>query len=417
MDNLKGKKLLVLGGSAYMVDPVKKAQSMGLYTIVTDWHELEKSPAKQIADEYWTISLMDYDMLAAKIKEENVSGIITGFTDDFLLAYQHLCEVTGLPCYATREIFEQTMDKSKFKQMCRDHGVPIIPEYKLKDFNPSSITPSNKIIIKPVDSSGSRGVILCEKPEDFDECLQYALSFSKKKEVVIEKYMEMDSISISYIAQDGKLSLSTTDDRYVHQAQSGSSVTCMGIYPSKYTDAYIEKLDAKVRAMYENAGLRNGPVVLQFFTDGTEFYAMEMGHRLTGGQHYTYTKYENGISVLEHLIHFAVTGRMADYCIAERDNPRFRHMYCHLFILGKEGIIARMEGREFLEKMPEAIHIEWMKNVNDVVGIDGTGRQKVVGVHLKVCDMDHLHSVFQQIQDHFHIYDSEGNDLTLPLGK
>ena len=76
-----------------------------------------------------------------------------------------------------------------------------------------------------------------------------------------------------------------------------------------------------------------------------------------------------------------------------------------------------MEGRDFLEKMPEAIHVEWMKNVNDMVGIDGTGRQKVVGVHLKVRDMDHLHSVFQQIQDHFHIYDSEGNDLTLPLGK
>ena len=51
MESLIGKKLLILGGSAYMVDSVLAAKKMGIYTIVTDWHELEKSPAKQIADE------------------------------------------------------------------------------------------------------------------------------------------------------------------------------------------------------------------------------------------------------------------------------------------------------------------------------------------------------------------------------
>ena len=91
------KKLLVLGGSSLMVDPVLRAKELGIYTIVTDWHELEKSPAKRVADEYWNISLMDYDQLVAKIKEENVNGILTGFTDAFLLAYQQLCELTGLP--------------------------------------------------------------------------------------------------------------------------------------------------------------------------------------------------------------------------------------------------------------------------------------------------------------------------------
>lgn len=417
MESIQGKKILILGGSALMVDPVIKAKNMGLYTIVTDWHELEKSPAKQIADEYWNISLMDYDLLTRKIKEENIEGILTGFSDAFLLAYQHLCELTGLPCYATKEVFEITMDKARFKQLCRDYDVPVIPEYRLDDFDPSSISPSNKVIIKPVDNSGSLGVILCEKEEDFDNCLQYALSFSKKKQVVIEKYMEMDSISISYIVQDGSLSLSTTDDRYVHKAPSGSSVTCLSLYPSKYTDVYLKKMDAKVRNMYEKAGLRNGPVSIQFFTNGIDFYAMEMGHRLTGGQHYIYTKYENDISVLERLIYFSITGRMADYCIAEHDNPRFKHTYCHLFILGKEGKIARMEGRAFLEKLPEAIHIEWMKNVNDTVGVDGTGRQKIVGLHIKVDDMEQLNNVIHQIQTNFHIYDEDGNDLTLKIGE
>ena len=106
MKSLQGKKLLVLGGSAYMIDPVLKAKSMGIYTIVTDLHGIEKAPAKRVADEYWDISLMAYDQLVPKIKEEKIDGILTGFTDTFLLAYQHLCELTGLPCYATKEVFE-----------------------------------------------------------------------------------------------------------------------------------------------------------------------------------------------------------------------------------------------------------------------------------------------------------------------
>ena len=51
MESLKGKKLLILGGSAYMTECVLKAKELGVYTIVTDWHELNRSPAKRIADE------------------------------------------------------------------------------------------------------------------------------------------------------------------------------------------------------------------------------------------------------------------------------------------------------------------------------------------------------------------------------
>jgi len=415
--DIRGKKLLILGSNAISCDIVKAAKELGLYTIVTDWNPIEKAPAKQIADEYWNDSLMDYDTLVPKIKEAGIDGIITGFTDSWLLPYQHLCELTGLPCYATKEVFELTMDKSRFKQLCRDNDIPVIPEYDLDSFDPNIINEEHKVIVKPIDNSGSRGVVLCSKPEEFQQCLDYALSFSEKKKVVIEQYMEMDSISLSYTIQDGVVSLSTSDDRYIHKSLSGSSVTQCGIYPSKYTEAYIEKIDAKMKKMYEKAGLRNGVLAVQFFTNGTEFYVMEMGHRLTGGQHYTYTMAENGISSLDQLIQFAVTGKMADFQIAERDNARFKHIYCHLFILGKEATIARFEGLDYLKQMPEVMHLTQMKKVGDKVGTDGTSAQKVVGLHIKVDTIAHLKRVIDDVKDHFHFYDEKGNDLTILFDK
>lgn len=411
--NIKEKKLLILGSNAITCGIVEAAKSLGVYTIVTSWNKLKDAPAKLIADSYWDISLMDYEALLKGIKEEGIDGVLTGFTDSYLLPYQHLCELAGLPCYATKEVFETTMDKAKFKQLCRDNGVPVIPEYQMDTFNPSIINEKNKVIIKPVDNSGSRGVILCESPEEYSKCLEYALSFSAKKQVVIEKFMEMDSLSVSYTIQDGVLSLSTTDDRYIYKAASGGSVTQCSLYPSKYTDAYMEKMDTAVRKMFEKAGVKNGLLSLQFFTDGNEYYAMEMGHRLTGGQHYTYTQLENGINALDQLIHFAITGKMADYPIIEKDNARFAHTYCHLYILGREAVISRFDGLDYIKQLPEVMHLSQLKKEGDKIGADGTAEQKVLGLHLKVDNVNHLKNVLKEIEYHFHIYDEAGNDLTI----
>ena len=209
------------------------------------------------------------------------------------------------------------------------------------------------------------------------------------------------------------LSLSTTDDRYIYKATSGGSVTQCSLYPSKYTDAYIEKMDMSVRRMFEKAGVKNGLLSLQFFTDGNNYYAMEMGHRLTGGQHYTYTQLENGISALEQLIHFAITGKMADYPIIEKDNARFAHTYCHLYILGKEAVISRFDGLDYIKQLPEVMHLSQLKKEGDKIGADGTAAQKVIGLHLKVDNVNHLKNVLKDIERNFHIYDETGKDLTI----
>lgn len=415
MEELKGKRILILGGGPLMVDPVLQARSMGVYTVVTDWNEIDKSPAKRLADECWNISLMDYDQLSIKIKEEKINGILTGFTDSHLLPYQYLCELTGLPCYASKEAFETTMDKAKFKQLCRANGVPTIPEYDLASFNPHVISENNKVIIKPIDNSGSRGVILCRSSDDFRRCLDFALSFSKKKAVIIEKYMDMDSFAASYTIQDGKISLSTLNDRLEHKSSETAAITCAGIYTSKYLELYLEKMDSKMKAMYKSLGVTNGVLSVQGFVDGEEFYVMEMGYRLTGGQHYIFSKYENDISALEQLIYFAITGKMANFSIAERDNPRFKDLCLNLCILGREAQIDRIEGKEYVDGIPELIHASWLKNIGDQIGRDGTTAQKIANLHLVLKDSEDMKRVISDIQAHFHVYDDKGNELVMEL--
>ena len=413
--DLTGKKLLILGGGATSIDIVEAARALGVYSVVTDWYDTKRSPAKLIADEYWNEEIFNPKLLAELIKKYNIDGVITGFTDSYLLQYQKLCELSGLPCYASKEVFEITLDKAMFKKVCVENDVPVIPQYNVANFDPTTISYTNKIIIKPVDNSGSRGVIVCKTTEDFQRCLEYALSYSQKKEVIIEKYMDMDSWAASYTIQDGEISLSTLNDRLEHKSSETAAITTAGIYPSKYLDLYLERMDEKMKRMYKAIGVTNGVLSVQGFVDGENFYVMEMGYRLTGGQHYNFSKYENGISALDQLIHFALTGRMADFKIAEKDNPRFKDLCLNLCILGKSDKIARIEGQEYVEHLPEVIHSAFLKQIGDQIGMDGTTSQKIANLHLVLKNRDDLDRVICDIQDKFHVYNDSSEDLVLKL--
>lgn len=410
---LQVKKLLVLGGNALSCDIVNEAHKMGIYVIVTDWNDPQKSPAKLIADEYWNISLADYEMLSEKIKSKNISGIITGFTDSYLLPYQHLCELNALPCYATKEQLEETLDKSRFKALCINNGVGVVPQYDLADFDKQIISSSNKIIIKPVDNSGSRGICLCEHPEDFDRLLQYSLSFSQKKQVVLERYMECDDVSFEYIIQEGEVMLSSICDRFIYKTSTGGSVTSKLIYPSHYISSYLMNVDKKVRGMFKGMGLQNGVLFMQAFTENGNFYFYEMGYRLSGGRHYLFTDNQNGTNAARELIHFALTGHMADYSLSDRVNPNFPDICCQLSILCKSEKIERILGKDIISNIPEIIDATYYYNEGETVGKEGTTAQIIARLHIVVHDEESLDNILATVNNSFSVMNDQGENIVI----
>ena len=394
-----------------MIDPVLKAKSMGLYTIVTDLHGIEKCPAKRIADEYWDISLMDYDTLVPLITQRGIDGILTGFTDAFLLAYQHLCELTGLPCYATKEQFEISIDKSSFKNLCKKNDVGVVPEYSQVLFSSDSISKDNPVILKPVDNSGSNGIYICDNPQDYERLKEKSLSFSKKGEILIEKYMRCDDVSFEYKIQDGEITLSSICDRYIHQEKGIGSVTSGLIYPSKYLSRYLQEEDEKVKRMFSSLGLRNGVLFMQAFVDEKQFYFYEMGYRLSGGRHYIFTENQNDDSSLKQLIQFALTGAMDSRRIANIAVPKFKDICCQLSILCRSSRISQIIGNDIVGAIPEVIDTLYSYNEGDTVGKEGTSSQIFAKFHIVAHTNVELRGVLSQIKDCFHVLDDEGNDM------
>lgn len=414
--DLRGKRLLVLGSTKLIANIVRKAKEIGVYTIVTDNRPYEKAPAKQIADEYYNIDFSNIAAIKALVQDRNIDGVLTGFTDSYMPFYLKICQETGLPSYGSDRQIAIATDKQVFKEACIASGVPVIPGIAARTLEETRAFCTEigyPVMLKPVDNSGSRGVIQCKQEEDLAFAFDYAMSFSASGRVIVEKYMDCENIAMSYFAANGEIRLSTTNDRWMyHSIETGSSVTSYSEYPSVYTERYLSEVNASVLMMLRDNGFQNGMVSLQAFVDQTSFYFCEMCFRPSGGQHYLLVHDQNGNDQLALLIQFAVTGNCRDDWNAERETPFFRERYAMLRILGTPGhTIARMDGFEELEKDERVLRSLPSLSVGTVIGKAGTTAQVIGSVLYRFHREDQAWDVAESILRRLTIQDETGRSI------
>ena len=176
MTQLQGKKLLILGATAGETTLVKRAQKLGVYVIVTDYNtDYALSPAKYIADECWDISWSDIDTLEKLSRENEIDGVLAGYSEFRVENMIKLCKRLNLPCYINDEQLEITRDKIKFKDCCRKYGVPVVKEYASIDE-----VDEYPVIVKPTDRAGSIGISIAYNFEELEKAYQYAVNTSAK---------------------------------------------------------------------------------------------------------------------------------------------------------------------------------------------------------------------------------------------
>ena len=414
--DIRGKKLLVLGGVAMIRELVEDAKRRGAYVIVADYYE--DSPAKKIADEAWLVSTTDTEALAEKCIEAGVDGVISAFDDFNVICSQRLSERIGKPFYATREQVDDTMDKVRFKELCRKNGVPSTPEFELdaelSDECLSKI--SYPVIIKPVDSSGARGITICHNEAELREAHKDAMKMSKKGNVILEKYLVGDEIGANYILQDGQIFASVLHDRYM-QKGDGKHV-CLPVayvYPSKYTDKYLSWENQKVIDMFKSIGMSNGTLFLQGCVDDGICYFYEMGYRLNGAKQYQLLDKMCGFNPMQMIVNYSLTGKMEEESIAQKVNPHLGKTCCTLSILANPGKVAKIVGLNEIAAYPETVAITQWYQEGDTIAPEALGTQKQIAmrISLEAENTQKLAEVINRVYATLDVLDENGNSILL----
>ncbi len=418
MGNDKKKTLLISNGLALACDIVKKAKEKNIYTIVTDWYD--NSPAKKVADESCMVSTSDINAMVNLVKNKNVDGVITSFIDSNLENTRKVCEILGSHFYATREQLEITMNKRKFKALCKKNNISVVPEYELEDILAKEQTSDiiYPVIVKPVDSSGSKGITICNNQDELLIGYNKALEFSESKDIVIEKLMDLSKsgINLDYVIVDGEIHLSSVGDLYTYQNDKSLPPLTTGVfYPSIYVDTYINEVDKNVQNMFKNLGLKNGVLYIQSFYENGEFYFYEMGYRLGGGQSYQVISKINGVNHLEMLIDYALTGRMCTDEVTSKISPNFNKKGFILILHIKPGVISRIVGMDKICSLEDVVNIMQTYFEGDSIheSVANTTAQVFGRVHLVSQNNESLIKTIKTIKEELKIIGEDGESMLI----
>ena len=412
-DVLKDKRLLILGGMRFSCEIVNKAKEMGVYTLVADYNSIEDSPGKQIADEAVDISVIDVDAVASFIKHNSIDGVIVGFNDMLLPYYVEICKKCGLPCYGTKEQFETLIAKDKYKALCRQFGVPTIPEYDIRDENIRY-----PVLVKPVDNSGSRGITICHNRQELEKAIEYGQKSSKIGKVIIERYMDGREVTVFWTFQDGNYYLSALANRHIKHNQ-GDDVIPLPVgytFPSIFLPKYREEVEENCKRMFRHMGLKDGMMFMQCKVEDGTCYVYDLGYRLTGSLEYKILERVCGYNPLEMMIRFALTGRMGEESIAGKAIPEFTTPAFNVSCLCAPGTIKEILGLEDVKRMPEVEDVVIAHAPGETITEKTRGllAQITVRVLGSVPAKEDLLSTMRRIDETIHIIGTHGEQLLLP---
>ena len=412
-DDLKGKRLLILGGMRISCEIVRKAKALGIYTIVADYNKIEDSPGKQIADEAVELSVIDIDIVVAYIKKHDIDGVFVGFNDMLLPYYAEICEKAGLPCYGTKKQFETLTAKDQYKELCRRFDVPTIPEY---DINDTDI--KFPVLVKPVDSSGSRGITICHNRQELEGAVEKGKQASKTGKVLVERYMDGREVTVFWTFQDGNYYLSALSNRHVKHNQ-GMDVIPLPVgytFTSVFLPKYRAEVEANCKAMFKHLELKDGMMFMQCKVEDGACYVYDLGFRLTGSLEYKILERVCGYNPLEMMICHALTGKMGFESIADNAIPEFKTPAFNVSCLCAPGKIKEITGIEKVKTMEEVVDVVIAHAPGETIteNMKGLLAQITVRILGSVKDKEQLLQVKKKIANTIHIIGEQGEELLLP---
>lgn len=304
------KKLMLLGGSRYLLPVIEAAHKLGLYVITCDY--LPDNYAHKYADEYCNVSIIDMDAVLEASKKLEIDGIMSFACDPGVVTAAYVAEKMGLPSCGSYESVSILQNKGRFRRFLADNGfnVPTAKGYTSIDEALHDTALFHwPVIVKPVDSAGSKGVTRVDDPKKLEESIRYALSFSHCNEFIIEDFLEKvgHSSDSDCFSVDGELKfLSFSSQRFDDEAGNPYTPSAFS-WPASLTQAHQKELAAEIQRVLTllDMGTSLYNIETRECTDG-KAYIMELSPRAGGNRLSEMLRFATGVDLIENAVRAAV---------------------------------------------------------------------------------------------------------------
>lgn len=279
------KKILLLGGSAQQVIAIKAAKHLGYYTILCDY--LPDNPGQYEADQFYLISTTDKDAVLELAQKEKIEGVLAYASDPAAPTAAYVAEKLELPGNPFKSV-EILCNKDQFRKFLLENGFSV-PDAKGYSLAIDAVKEKDgfeyPIIIKPVDSSGSKGATVLDTEDGLYEALNFAFSFSRSHRIIIEHYIEKKHpylIGGDIFIKDGKIVLWGLLN--CHRDVNVNPLVPVGkSYPLQLGENDIKNVKHTLSSMVEKLGIRNGSMNVELVVDKDDHvWPIDVGPRSGG---------------------------------------------------------------------------------------------------------------------------------------
>lgn len=283
---MAAKKLMLLGGITYLKPAIEAAHRYGCHVITADY--LPDNIAHRYSDEYVNVSIIDKEAVLHAAQERQIDGIMSFAVDPGVVAAAYVAEKMGLPFQCSYEAACILQDKARFRQFLAANGfnVPMAKGYsRLEEALVDTQLFHWPVIVKPVDSAGSKGVSRVDAPTLLPAAINHALAASPSKRFIIEDYLEKDgrsSGSESFFV-NGQLLYNAFYDQFFDNEAVNPYTPSGECWPSDKSQHHLTEVRSELQRLgnllHFGTGLFN--VEWRLCTDG-RVYLMEVSPRAGG---------------------------------------------------------------------------------------------------------------------------------------
>jgi len=289
---------MVLGGAFSQCPAIQYGIDSGYHVITVDY--LPNNPGHKISDEYYNISTTDIEGVLYLAEKLNIDGISAYASDPAAPTAAFVSEKLNLvgSSYKSVEILSY---KQLFRAFLQEHGF-LSPWYICSDSLEEVIKKYNgsKAIIKPVDSSGSKGIFVINNSDELTEYFSVAKSFSRSGRVILEELIERKGPQIhgEGFVQNGELIFALLGDQVFSPVNN--LVPYSTIVPSKFHEDIMEEAIKSVESIIKEIGFDTGGINIEIIRDKSDnIYVLEIGARNGGNFMPQLMKYATGFDLVK----------------------------------------------------------------------------------------------------------------------
>lgn len=335
-------KLLMLGGASQQIPVIEAARARGVHVITCDYSP--ENPGHSFANQYFNVSTTDKEGVLDLARRLQVDGVVAYASDPAAPTAAYVSEQLGLPGnpFSSVEILAR---KDKFREFLKDHGFNTPKAKAFDSFEEADRELGSfclPVMVKPVDSSGSKGVVKVDDRSGLREAVEESLQYSRSGIFIVEEFIRKKGYQVSGdgFSVDGKLVFSS----YGNELYSGNGtrdyVALGEFWPSLLTSEMKQKVDSEIQRAITELGMRTCAYNIEVIIDECDrVFILELGPRNGGSYIPQLIKYATGVDLVEYTISGALgedcgslqmaesSGYFSNYMLMSRKDGVFKGLW------------------------------------------------------------------------------------------